>query len=79
MGQGGETQLALTPMSVSARLEVDWSRNFAYIARKLSVKDDRQTDNGVHRAAKSQPKTPETIRVILGLLKVMTLHTHGYI
>ena len=49
-------------MSVSARLQVDWSRNFDYIARKRSVTgdrrqtDDRQTDNGVYRAARSQLK-----------------------
>ena len=42
-------------MSVSAGLEVDWSRNFDYIARKRSATDDRQTDNGVYRAARSQP------------------------
>ena len=35
-------------MSVSAKLEVDWWRNFEYIARKKSVTDDRQTDNGVY-------------------------------
>ena len=28
-----ESGLALTLLSVSARLEVDWSRNFDYIAR----------------------------------------------
>ena len=33
-------------MSVGAKLEVDWSRNFHYIARKRSVTDDRlQTDD----------------------------------
>ena len=29
-------------MSVSAKLEVDWLKNFHYIARKRSVTDDRQ-------------------------------------
>ena len=43
---------ALTPMSISARLEVDWSRNFYYISLKRSFTDDRQTDNGVFRAAR---------------------------
>ena len=47
--------LALTPMSVTAKLEVHWSRNFHYIARKR-VTEDRQTDNGVYRAARSQLK-----------------------
>ena len=31
-------------MSVSARLEVYWSRNFDYTARKRGVTDRRQTD-----------------------------------
>ena len=57
-------------MRVSAKLEVDWSRNFHYIARKRSVTDDRQidrqTDNGVYTAARSQLK----IKVILSLLDV---------
>ena len=48
-------------MSVGAKLEVDWSRNFHYIVRKRSVTDDgrqtdRQTENGVYRAARSQLK-----------------------
>ena len=44
-------------MSVSAKLEVDWSRNFHYIARKRSVTEDRQTtDIGAYRAARSQLK-----------------------
>ena len=30
-------------MSVSAGLEVDWSKNFNYIAQERSVTDDRQT------------------------------------
>ena len=49
--------LALTPVSVNASLEVDWSRNFDYITQKRSATDDRQTDNGVYRAARSQLKT----------------------
>ena len=42
--------LALNPMIDNARLEVD------YITRKRSVTDRRQTDIGVHRAARSQLK-----------------------
>ena len=47
-------------MNVSAKLEFDWSRNLLYIARKRSVTDDRQTDNGVYRAARSQLKTVQS-------------------
>ena len=42
-------------MSVSAKLEVDWLRNFHYMAWIQSVAGDK-TDDGVYRAARSQLK-----------------------
>ena len=45
-----QSGLALIPMSVSARLEVDWSKMFHISVRKQSILTDFRMDFGHQRA-----------------------------
>ena len=50
-------------MSVSARLEVDWSILYCPETKCYRQTTDRQTYNGVYRAARSQLKNTHTFKM----------------